>query len=156
MNSVPFGHRYKHDENLTVAIKADLEHLMTKHKDGIVVRLHVGGDFPSVAYVEFWGGMLRKFPTLAIYGYTHWRQATPIGVAVQHLVQGFSDRAAIMRSDKDNHPEDKLPGAYVVEHGVTPNPNIVVCPQQTGKTLSCMTCGFCFSGKYPVQFLQHG
>lgn len=91
---------------------------------------------------------------MGIYGYTHRKAEDVIGSAVKAMVDDFPLRVSILRSDK---PCDDLtlPGAYTVPTGEIPRSDIIVCPQQTGKTESCLTCGLCFNGITSVQFLEH-
>ena len=68
-NNMPFAKRWNTSPNLRKAIEQDISRLVKKHKEGIVVRLHVLGDFYSVGYVNFWRDMLTKYPTPV--SYTH-------------------------------------------------------------------------------------
>lgn len=145
-NNMAFGHRFKAGKALEERIEAELTNLSEKHKKGIVVRLHVLGDFYSVEYVEFWQRMLVKFPNLHIFGYTA-RFKEPIGYNIAFLNAWFPDRCWIRFSQK----ESKL-GMSAIE--VT-NEDSITCPQQTGKTEACITCGLCWSVKKPIHFLSH-
>ena len=153
-NSTPFGIRYKPGIELEEALEADLHFLAQKHPEGFVVRLHILGDFYSVGYVTFWRKMLRANLNLAIYGYTHRRHGTDIGNAVAAMVLDFRDRVSILRSDWQDQG-DPLAKALVIPDEASAEPEIVICPEQTGKTESCLTCGICFHGKISVQFLEH-
>jgi len=53
---------------LMEAIEAQLTDLPADKK--YAIRLHVLGDFYSVAYVAFWDRMMDKFPNIKIFGYT--------------------------------------------------------------------------------------
>ena len=52
-DNMPFAHRFS-TVDLIPRLRAEVDSLMKKHKDGIVIRLHVLGDFYSVKYVKFW------------------------------------------------------------------------------------------------------
>ena len=153
-NNMPFAHRYKAGAKLEDALAKDLWTLNTKNPNGFVIRLHILGDFYSVKYVELWRDFLETYPHLALYGYTHRYMGTPIGDAVATLVEDYEGRVSILRSDSVDLNEI-LPVAMTVAKGDTPQDGIVVCPEQTGKTESCLTCGLCFNGRTSVQFLEH-
>lgn len=150
-NNMPFAHRFEPGKELEEALEHDLNFLRHKHPEGFVVRLHVLGDFYSLGYVSFWRKQLRANPTLALYGYTHRKHGTQLGDAVAAMVRDFPERTSILRSD-GRSPEDPLPKAVVVE---TPPEGVLVCPEQTGKSESCLTCGLCFNGKTDIHFLRH-
>ncbi len=58
---MPFAHRFS-TEGLIPRLEQEIKELMLKHKEGIVIRLHVLGDFYSTEYVEFWQKMLLTHP----------------------------------------------------------------------------------------------
>lgn len=140
---------------LEAAVEADVVVLGAVFPEGFVVRLHVLGDFYSVPYVRHWARLLRENPALRVYGYTHRAHSTPIGRAVAALVTEFPERAAMMRSEP-TVPGDPLPAAWVVpsdaKEGIQGS---VLCPQETGRTKSCGTCGLCMNGFTNVSFLDH-
>lgn len=156
-NRMRHAHRYRHGPALEAALAKDVAHLTAKYPEGVVVRLHVLGDFYSTAYVEHWGRLVRQYPALHVFGYTHREAGTPIGDAVTRLVQLSEGRVRILRSHGFSS-EDPLPRAVVVPKGSTaPHPATdVLCPEQTGKTESCLTCGLCMNGRTRVSFLDHG
>jgi len=141
-NNMPFANRIdvKSDEFL-VALEEEIATLCAKNKQGILVRLHVLGDFFSVAYVRFWQRMLKKFGALRLFGYTHRDPLSAIGKEITKL---NSSGAWIRWSDVG----DKLMAANVNGPGIT-------CPEQTGRTDSCLTCGLCWSTPKPINFLAH-
>lgn len=152
-NNMHLAHRYIPGLELEEAIWDDLRYLHKKHPEGVIIRLHILGDFYSVGYVQFWRKKLHEFPNMGIYGYTHRRRSTDIGKHITHLVKDFKGRVSILRSD--GRRGDPLPLALTVKKGKEPRKNIVVCPEQTGKTESCLPCGLCFNGSTSVQFLEH-
>ena len=109
--------------------------------------MHVLGDFYSVDYVEFWAMCLKKFPGLAIWGYTHWHPGTDIGDAIGRLRGEEWGRFAVRFSDL---PEDSLSAnsEEITTKGVA-------CPEQTGKAKSCADCALCWTMDKPVKFLTH-
>lgn len=148
-NGMPFAHRFQHGPELEAAIELQIAELAKKHVKGFLVRLHVLGDFYSTQYVMLWGNLLRKYPNLHVYGYTAYKFNSNIGFAIRFISDIFKNRCLIRFSTNDTSNtrmvacSDSVPGA-------------VTCPQQTGKTESCLTCGLCFSAyKGPIQFLTH-
>lgn len=153
-NNMYLAKRYLPGQDLIDALNADLQVLEDKYPLGFVIRLHILGDFYSLDYVHFWGMALYTIPNMSIYGYTHRQHGTPIGDAVTKMVQTFPDRVSILRSDPTGKG-DPLPSAHTVHKSQTPDAGIVICPEQTGKSESCLTCGLCFNGRTSVQFLEH-
>lgn len=152
-NNMPFAHRYLPNVDLEHSIWLDLQELNRKHPEGFAIRLHILGDFYSVGYVNFWRKKLVEFPNMVIYGYTHRKAGTRIGDAVAKMATDFGDRVSILRSDGEG--ADRLPFAITVKRGQTPDPSIVVCPEQTERVNSCLECGLCFNSRTSVQFLEH-
>lgn len=155
-DNMPFAYRYRHGRALERALIKDCRTLQEKKatRDGFIVRLHVLGDFYSVAYVEHWEKLLLRFPALHLFGYTHHRHASPIGRAVSDLVARWPQRASFLRSDADE-PDDPLPKAMTVLRGEAPVQGTVFCPEQTGRSASCATCGLCMGGRVSVTFIDH-
>jgi hypothetical protein len=152
---MPFAKRHQPGPTLLAAIAADLIVLSHRHPAGYVIRLHVLGDFYDVSYVEAWANWLTLHPALRLFGYTHWRHAHPIGRAVSDLVASFSERTAFRRSDADE-VDDPLPPAFTVDREIEdPVVGTVFCPEQTGQTASCTTCGLCMNGTTGITFLDH-
>lgn len=146
-NNMPFANRIKHSTgSLLTTLRQELSGLARRHPQGFVVRLHVLGDFFSVPYVRFWTDALSDFPELRIFGYTHRSKSSSIGRAVAELNKAgawirWSDAGGQMSANTDQ------PGKPPAE-GIT-------CPEQTGKTASCMTCGLCWSTPLPIRFMVH-
>ncbi len=65
-NNMPFAHRFS-TNGLTDKLEIEIAALMKKHPQGIVIRLHVLGDFYSVDYVNFWDEMLWKYSSLCLF-----------------------------------------------------------------------------------------
>lgn len=155
-NGMPFAKRHAVGPALLEAITADVSTLATRYAAGYVIRLHVLGDFPSVSYVRHWRGLVRTVSALHIFGYTHRRPSDPIGRAVVSLVRAYPARVAILQSDPVTAGRGPLPFAYTLARGVTEAvPGSVICPEQTGRTASCMTCGLCMNGRTSVSFIRH-
>lgn len=129
--------------------------LLDEHH-GLLIRLHVLGDFPSVEYVAFWKEVLDEHPKVAIYGYTHRTDKDEIGQAIASVKLAHPERFRIRWSSDTKQPD----GAIVLDH--IPPAKIkgaLVCPAQTDATACCATCGFCWeyaSRKDAVAFIKHG
>lgn len=136
---------------------AELCHEAEEDGIGILMRLHVLGDFPDVAYVEFWADALREYSNLAVYGYTHWPKESEVGTAIDDARRKYRDRFRIRWST----PEPDFDSATVIDF-IPDGPiheNVIVCPAQTDATSCCATCGLCWSstghGK-TIAFVKHG
>lgn len=149
-NHMHFAERVVHDSDFEEVLWLELEGLNAKHPAGFVVRLHVLGDFYSVAYVMIWRRALNTFPALHVFGYTaRDPEADPIGKRLWALARDRFDRFALRFSGRD---QAEL-GAVTIEKGAS-SPH-VVCPAQTGRTECCATCGFCWQSRRTVAFERH-
>lgn len=145
-NNMPFANRIDHESpTFYPEIEAELAALEEKHPQGFVVRLHVLGDFFSVAYVKFWQRMQARHYGLCIYGYTHRHPGTPIGDAIQKWNDG--DRTWVRFSD--------FGGPMSANVGAASGPEDIQCPEEVGATESCLTCALCWSTDKPIKFLEH-
>lgn len=149
-NNMPFANRIDHTSTeFESRLKEEVNLLCTKkHPQGILLRLHVLGDFYSVTYVNFWIKLKKKYPNLQIFGYTHQASSSNIGRAIRKLNRlgawiRWSDRKGPM-------------GATVIHADAkSVRKNGIICPEQTGKTAGCTTCGLCWSVKKEIFFLEH-
>lgn len=156
-NRMPFATRYADGPELRAAIQSDVATLASKHKQGFVIRLHALGDFPDVDYVELWRHLLKEHSGLRIFGYTHWPHGSRIGDAVARLVMDHTGRVSVLRSDGGSVGDPLLPAMSIAADATKPHPKSkVICPEQLGKTDSCLTCGLCMGGKVSVSFRGHG
>ena len=125
---------------------------------GILIRLHELGDFYSPGYVAFWWKMLEKHPMLSLYGYTAHKPGKPapgfagdIGACVADMNAQFPNRSMIRFSNGGLGRMDTLP----IKDEQSCPPTAFICPEQTGKTLGCDTCGACWGTAKTVAFLEH-
>ena len=149
-NNMPFAHRFD-TRFLTHKLKEEIESLCNKYPDGIVIRLHVLGDFYSTEYVGFWDDMLNKYPSLAIFGYTA-RKGDNIAVAIMYLNDKYSDRCMI-RFSRNQEYNDIPADRYAAEESF--EGDCFTCPEQTGIMPSCAACGACWISNKTVRFLSH-
>jgi len=160
-SAMPHPHRWDHtDPNFEEFLKAEVITKCREHPKGLVVRLHVLGDFYSVDYVKLWTDLVDRFPQLHIFGYTAYREDDPneegakIAKALRWLSNAAYDQIAIRFTDDRPAPL----GAMVVEAEVD-DPDVIMCPQQTQKTATCGTCGLCWNESAmdkTIGFLRHG
>ncbi|MCW5695814.1 MAG: hypothetical protein KIS96_03655 [Bauldia sp.] len=154
-------HRIVDPEYFYVCLEDEIRELTTGGA-GLLVRLHVLGDFPSVDYVAFWSDMLAEHATLAVYGYTHRKTKAwggdEIGEAIQSLKDAYPDRFRI-RWSSDVYRED---GAMVIDETPrqpTTADGAIVCPAQTDATACCASCGLCWEPNArhaSIAFIKHG
>ncbi len=154
-NNMPFAKRVDHTHpDFLKILEAAVVKLCAQAKkrgSGILVRLHALGDFYSPEYVGFWRRMLVRQLNLAIYGYTARNNEDDIGPAVFKLRRDFKRRAMIRSSNGARH---NMATVSIGQVDSCPS-NAFVCPEQTGKTLGCDTCGLCWGTEKNVAFLEH-
>lgn len=154
-NNMPFAKRVDHTDPFFLEIlEIAVRQLCTtprKGRRGVLIRLHALGDFFSVEYVAFWQRMLNTYSNLALYGYTARTPSSPIGWLIAGMNTLFLERCMIRFSDGG------MPEMSTVSIGEPEScpPNAFVCPEQTGKTLGCDTCGACWGTRKNGAFLEH-
>lgn len=128
-------------------LEAEISALAGRHPAGYVVRLHVLGDFFSLRYVALWKRALANHPALHIFGYTHrWPgQGDGIGEAIAAL--NHPDRCWIRFSDRGGDMSANVGNSIVGDE--------IQCPEEVGKTESCLTCGLCWQTTKPIKFIVH-
>lgn len=153
-NNMPWAKRVDHtDAAFLPQLASEIaEACAARPKTGVLVRLHILGDFYSTEYVDFWRQQLEQHSNLAVWGYTARDTVTPVGRALVLLYQQFeaSKRFSLRWSDRGS-----VIGTVSIEHPDECPPNAFVCPEQTGKTKSCATCGACWSTVKNVAFVAH-
>lgn len=152
-NNMPFAKRIRHDDPAFLpTLEREIEDLLAvRGRPGILIRLHALGDFYSTAYVAFWDRMLQKHPRLAIYGYTARRSGTAIAYSINELNKSYGRRCMIRFSDGGL---TTMSTTSIPDVEARPA-NAFVCPEQTGQTLCCATCGACWGTRKNVAFLDH-
>ena len=147
-NNMPFAHRFSIG-GLEQKLETEIAALIEKHPLGIVVRLHVLGDFYSEGYVRFWEQMLFDYPTLCIFGYTA-RKEDNIANAIWLLNNRFNERCVIRHSGNKEAGDNWSYAAEESFEGASFD-----CPEQTGKLKDCASCGLCWTTKKTVRFQTH-
>jgi hypothetical protein len=137
----------------------EIAELLDDHP-GLLIRLHVLGDFPSVEYVSFWKEVLDENPNVACFGYTH-RNATAwggdeIGDAIQAVKDVHPERFRIRWSTDVSRPDSAVILDHVPRGARGPNQEIV-CPAQRDATACCATCSLCWEARSEnIAFIKHG
>jgi hypothetical protein len=151
-NGMYLAKRHRPGDRLETAVERDLQHLAKKHPGGFVVRLHVLGDFYEPGYVDFWATQLFTIPQLHVFGYTARHPEKEItGQKLQKLRDHLWPRFAIRFSGQ---PGPRNAGWYKKESDPIA-PDAFRCPEQTGKTQTCATCGACWATDKRVVFKLH-
>jgi hypothetical protein len=151
-------HRIGDFEYFALLLENEIREIIEVNPAGLLVRLHVLGDFPDVEYVAMWADLLDGHPKLACYGYTHRRSDTAIGKAIQSIKDRFPDRFRIRWS---HHLGGIADSATIIQR-VPLTPKVaegLVCPAQTDATACCASCGLCWepsAKKETIVFIKHG
>lgn len=136
-----------------------------------LLRLHVSGDFNSVAYIDAWVQRLSERPDVTAWVYTRsWRvpELLPALEKLRQLpnVQMFASmdvstvelppkgwRRAWLNVDQRASWGDRDETHNSITFDGTPS---YTCPEETGRKQTCEECRYCFDGKMnDVTFLLH-
>lgn len=147
-NNLGHAKRYQHGLALEEEIWRELWHLQHRYSNGFVVRLHVAGDFYSLAYIDLWEAALDFFPAMHVFGYTAWKCDTAIGRAVAKLRNDQWERFAVRTSGAKGGPRTEVFHAK-------PSRGVIACPAQSGKTATCSTCSLCWATTKAIGFKAH-
>tara|TARA_R110002051_G_scaffold14173_3_gene46222 strand:+ start:3243 stop:3941 length:699 start_codon:yes stop_codon:yes gene_type:complete len=152
-NNMPFAHRFEVNEAFMMRLESDIEYYVKKYPQGILIRLHVLGDFDSVQYVEFWNRMLYTYNTIAIYGYSRnhmtskYAHISAIGYKIIRVRTTHKERFAIRFSNKLDE-EFSANSRDITDKGIT-------CLAQVKSNVSCSDCTLCWSSKKAIGFITH-
>lgn len=160
-NALQWSKRWDHtDPDFEDFLRAEIITKCREHPDGLVVRLHVLGDFYSFDYVRMWVELIDRFPQLHVYGYTARREdaddeeSRRIAAGLRRLSEKVWDQFAIRFSREGPGRQH----AIVVDEDPQ-LPGVIMCPQQPGSSETCGTCGLCWSPNAQdktIAFLRHG
>jgi len=152
-SNMPYAGRIIHGAWLEARLGHEVGSLMFRNPGGVLVRLHVLGDFYSVEYVRLWHELLKLHPKLAIFGYTAHRLESRIGDAIDCVTSEMGwQRFAIRFSSS---VVAKKRGATWYREGEAVPAGTFACPEQTGKARSCGECGACWNGEKSLSFHLH-
>lgn len=151
-NMLMWGKRQSTD-GLELRLYSQLVDISNKYPKGFVVRLHIAGDFYSAEYVKFWEQCLKDFPQMTIFGYTARigkHNDEDIYEELKRLIYKYQDRFLI-RFSTNKTGRGKL--MYAANEGF--KGKHFQCPEQIGKTSSCLDCMACLTSKKTVMFKTH-
>jgi hypothetical protein len=165
-DNMRFALRYTVNAELMAAIEAQISEL--DKRGPFLVRLHVLGDFPSVAYVMFWRRMLSTYANLRVYGYTHRDRSDPVGLTVDTYLNMFAQCAILLSGDDRTRQWNRPHTSTFATFAAVPTGReatgraIAKCPEQLTKTdkrgsgISCANCGLCMRQAGPdIAFAAH-
>ena len=141
-NNTAFAHRIDHcHPDFWPTLEAEINTLAKRYRHGFVIRPHVLGDFYSAEYLAFWIEQTALHPNLHVFGFTHWERDSVIGRMVTEWNK--NERVWMRFSDQGGEMSANVEGEGIP------------CPEQTGKTLSCLTCALCWSTTKAISFKHH-
>lgn len=141
-NNMAFAHRIDHTHpEFMPKLAAEIEVLAATYRHGFVIRPHVLGDYFSPEYAAFWIDQTATHSNLHIFGYTHHLRDSIIGRMVTEWNK--NPRVWVRFSDQGGDMSANVEGKGFP------------CPEQTGQTQSCLTCGACWSTTKAVSFKAH-
>ena len=148
-NNLRFATRVSSDDMpaLQAQIEQGLKSLLRTY-GRVLIRLHVLGDFASEEYAKFWANLVHANPGLHLFGFTAWSRGSEVGRVLTNLNEASGGRVWIRFSNSGGPMSANVIGRSYDEDGIQ-------CPEQIGRTDSCMTCGICWSTDKPVSFLPH-
>ena len=148
-NNVRFATRISSDDMpaLQDQIEQELKKLLRTYGK-VLIRLHILGDFVSREYAKFWETLAHSLPGLHLFGFTAWDRDSEVGKVLSELNETSAGRVWIRFSNSGGLMSANVIGRGYDEGGIQ-------CPEQIGRTDSCMTCGICWSTEQPVSFLPH-
>lgn len=147
-NNMQAAERIAAGPALEARMWSELDALQAAHPAGFLVRLHVLGDFYSLAYVDLWRRALDAFPALAVFGFTAHGPESPIGEALMDMADAGWERFAIRFSGRPGHMR-----ASRIADG--DDPLAIACPAQTGASDCCATCALCWQSERSISFRRH-
>ena len=143
-NNVRFATRVSNEDPgaLMAKIEGEVKGLLRTYGK-ILIRLHILGDWFSAEYAAFWRRLVLEHRGLHIFGFTQWPRDSEIGRAVQAINDADPGRAWVRFSNAGGEMSANVEGEGIP------------CPEQIGRTDSCMTCGLCWSTTHPISFKRH-
>ena len=139
-NNMPFAKRIDHtSDGFMERLETEIARLCKTHKKGVLIRLHALGDFYSIEYVYLWRRMLITHTNLALFGYTARRDG--IGDRIAIMNANYSERCMIRFSNGGFSTMSTVS----IKDETSKHDGAFICPEQSGKTRCCATCGACWS-----------
>jgi hypothetical protein len=162
-NAMQFARRHRAGTTLERRLEKEIADMARAHPGGFVVRLHVLGDFYSVAYAKLWHLLLSKHTALNVYGYTS-RSIS----ATSEVDRAIAEEISAMNSDfrsrcfiRTSAPTPQAFGATVIDRAPEAKvvPEGLVCPAQMSAQENCASCALCWSPSArdkTIVFVKHG
>lgn len=151
-NNMPFAKRIDHtDPEFLPRLETEIARLCKTHKKGVLIRLHALGDFYSEMYVAFWRDQLERHKSLAIFGYTAHPATSRIGVDIGYM-NAYNPERSMIRFSNGGLP---TMSTISIKDETSKHDGAFICPEQSGKTQCCATCGACWSTTKNVAFMEH-
>lgn len=142
------AHRYAHGEALENAVRGQVAAIGA---GSMLVRLHVLGDFYSLAYARMWAEEL----DVPVFGYTHHHPFTTMG---RYLFSHPWERFSVRKSFRHGAGIGAVPrrGAVTIDlPEQAAAHDAIICPVQTGAQKDCAHCGLCWNTEQNIAFLTH-
>lgn len=160
-NKMPVAVRFRYTPGLMMSLDEELAALNKSRPSGFVVRLHVLGDIPDLAYILHWAAWLDEYQALRVWGFTAHPRDSEIGLVLRRLNGTRSDRWMYRFSVPSGAAQAPMQTTVLWKKPATfkLNDGAIVCPQEVGGTATCGTCGLCWNPEAAhirIQFLGHG
>jgi hypothetical protein len=120
-----------------------------------LLRIHVSGDFTSIAYIHSWIAVLENRPDVTAWAYTRsWRDSELRDTLEKLRALPNVQLFASMDPTISETPPEGWRVAWILPD--TRAGNAFPCPAQTGRKADCVACRFCLDGKRnDVAFVEH-
>lgn len=152
-NRMHWPQRWRAGPDLEARLAIEVAALARRYPRGFVVRLHVLGDFYSVAYVRLWARLLDQHPPLRVFGYTARDPVgDPIGVHLDALSRERWGRFAIRFSMSWRAERSAV---TLRERGRVPAQIGIMCPAQDRDAVCCASCALCWGTARNIFFQIH-
>ena len=162
-NGMQQARRWSYSPDVHKYLESELDDLCATYP-GVLVRLHVLGDFMSKGYVNFWGAMLRKHRNLFCFGFTAHKPGTALGNQIAALRSHHRGPYKILSRFAIRHSGTSGTwGSFTIDFPTRRAKlgDAVVCPEQRSamdgvKTdKHCGSCALCWQSDVPITFVEH-
>ena len=144
-NNMFLASRISHKTSFKRNLEREVNDVSKRYPNGFVIRLHVLGDFYSVAYVQLWALLLKQHKNLRIFGYTA-RTSGAIAETLDELRKSFPNRFLLRESSNNSYSPKRKTKSFAANENFTGDG--IICPHSEKKTDSCLTCGLCLNGNF--------
>lgn len=156
-NNMSKALRYEHGPALEKALIRQVRALTSTHY-GVLIRLHVLGDFYSWRYLCLWADLIDTHRNLAVFGFTAHPETSKIGAGVSRLREVYPNHFAVRTSGRTG----RWGAATVGDDLRAPRiGDAIVCPEQLDaiqdkpKGRHCGNCALCWHTDNPIIFREH-